>query len=88
MGKHVMLSYEWNIQELVKQIHDALKARGMPVWMDIGGGMQGNIYDSMAQGVDNAAVVVSFLSPKYQVDLCIGDLIVYCKMLKTKIHVI
>jgi hypothetical protein len=67
MGKHVMLSYEWNNQELVKQIYAALQARGMPVWMDINGGMEGNIYDSMAQGVDNAAVVVTFLSPKYQV---------------------
>ena len=67
MAKHVMLSYDWSVQELVKQIHDALQGQGFPVWMDITGGMQGNIYDSMAKGVDGAAVVVAFLSQKYQV---------------------
>lgn len=43
-----------------------MKSRGLPVWMDIEGGMSGNINDSMAAGVDNAAVVCTFMSAKYQ----------------------
>ena len=34
--------------------------------MDVDGGMAGDIYDSMAAGVSNAAVVVAFLSQMYQ----------------------
>ena len=39
---------------------------GIPTWMDIDGGMQVDIFDSMAQGVANAAVVVAFISQRYQ----------------------
>ena len=34
---------------------------------DIDGGMQVNIYDSMAQGVSKAAVVIAFIDQRYQV---------------------
>ena len=34
--------------------------------MDIDGGMQHDVYESMAAGVENAACVVCFLSQKYQ----------------------
>ena len=33
---------------------------------DIDGGMQVNIYDSMAQGVSKAAVVIAFIDQRYQ----------------------
>lgn len=66
MSKHVMLSYQWDVQDLVKKIYDHLSAMGIPVWMDIQGGMAGNINDSMAQGVDGAAVVCPFMTTKYQ----------------------
>ena len=35
--------------------------------MDIDGGMDGDLYDSMAVGVANAAVVVAFIDSRYQV---------------------
>lgn len=36
------------------------------MWMDIEGGMSGNINDSMAFGVDNAAVICPFMTQSYQ----------------------
>lgn len=44
-GEHVMLSYNWNSQNLVLAVHDILKAAGIKVWMDVNGGMQDNIYE-------------------------------------------
>ncbi len=43
MAKHVMLSYQWDNQDTVKEVYAGLKAAGFPVWMDIEGGMAGNI---------------------------------------------
>ena len=36
--KHIMLSYQWDVQSAVKAIHGQLAAAGLPVWMDISGG--------------------------------------------------
>jgi len=65
MAKHIMLSYQWDLQDTVKKVFTGLKNRGLPVWMDIEGGMSGNINDSMAFGVDNAIVVCPFMTQKY-----------------------
>ena len=43
-----------------------LEKEGVPCWMDISGGMQADIFDSMAEGVRNAACVVCFMTKKYQ----------------------
>ena len=64
--KHVMLSYQWDHQPLVKRVHGLLEALGLQVWMDISGGMGSDVYESMAEGVSNASVVVCFMSQKYQ----------------------
>ena len=32
---HIMLSYNWDHQNLVKTVAAGLKARGIPVWMDL-----------------------------------------------------
>ena len=45
-SKHVVLSYQWDIQDLVVNAREQLKARGVPTWMDIDGGMKADIYDS------------------------------------------
>jgi male-specific lethal 1 len=63
--KHAILSYQWDNQEEVKVARDLLKAKGVPTWMDIDGGMQTDIYDSMAEGVGNAAVCIPFMTKKY-----------------------
>lgn len=44
-----MLSYQWDDQALVKKIYNRLKDHGLPVWMDIEGGVTGNINDSWVQ---------------------------------------
>jgi len=60
-----MLSYQWDIQDLVKRVYNELQAQGLPVWMDIHGGVAGNINESMAEGVEGAAVVCPFMTQKY-----------------------
>ena len=66
LTKHVMLSYNWDDQETVKRVYDQLSQLGLRCWMDIYGGMDTDIYDSMADGVSNASVMVCFMSQKYQ----------------------
>ena len=65
-SKHVMLSYQWDHQRHVKRAYDMLTKLGVKCWMDIAGGMSADIYESMAEGVSNASVVVCFMSQKYQ----------------------
>ncbi|KAJ8281135.1 hypothetical protein GJAV_G00063960 [Gymnothorax javanicus] len=66
MAPHVMLSYQWDIQELVKRVYDCLKEGGLSVWMDVEGGVSGNINDAIAAGVEEAAVICPFMTPEYQ----------------------
>merc|ERR1719272_1159826 len=65
-GKHAFLSYQWDVQEQVKEIKEKLKQRNVKCWMDIDGGMKSNIYDSMAEGLQGAACVVCFMTQAYQ----------------------
>ena len=66
-----MLSYAWGkdleIQKEVIRVRKALTQRGIDCWMDVDGGMKTDIYDSMAEGVENAAVVICFMNQQYQV---------------------
>ena len=68
--RHAMLSYAWGkdqeIQAHVIRVRKALVQRGIDCWMDVGGGMKTDIYDSMAEGVENAAVVICFMNQSYQ----------------------
>lgn len=64
--KHVMLSYQWDHQDVVKQMRLLLEQRGIRVWMDLGD-MTADIYDSMAEGVQGAICVVACMSQAYQV---------------------
>lgn len=65
-GKHAFLSYQWDVQEQVKEIKGLLNERQIKCWMDIDGGMKSDIYDSMAEGVQGAACVVCFMTQAYQ----------------------
>ena len=65
-NKHAFLSYQWNVQDKVLRLKNMLNQRGLNCWMDIDGGMQSDIYDSMAEGVQGAACVVCFMTPAYQ----------------------
>ncbi|XP_058496143.1 uncharacterized protein LOC131466724 [Solea solea] len=66
MPSHIMLSYQWDDQALVKKVYSRLKDDGLPVWMDIEGGITGNINDAMAAGVEDDAVICPFMTPEYQ----------------------
>ena len=63
--KHAMLSYQWDHQTEVTAIRKMLEARGIGCWMDVDQ-MQSDIYDSMAEGVQGARVIVCFMSQPYQ----------------------
>jgi hypothetical protein len=65
-GRHIMLSYQWAYQEIVTRARRHLQASGFDVWQDVAGGMQNDIFDSMAEGVSGAAVILAFLAPSYQ----------------------
>ena len=65
-GKHAMLSYSWGVQKRVTEVRKLLQQSGVKCWMDIDGGMQRDIFDSMAEGVTGAAVVLCFMSQDYQ----------------------
>ena len=40
-SKHVMLSYNWGVQEMVIKIFEILESKGLSVWMDVKGGVYG-----------------------------------------------
>ena len=63
--KHVMISYQWDVQTLVIQLKNKLQADGYKVWMDIDE-MGGSTLESMAKAVENASVVLVCVSQKYK----------------------
>ena len=63
--KHVMISYQWDNQPLVKKIADYLKERGFKVWFDLYD-MKGYIMDDMATAVENASYLIVCLSRRYK----------------------
>ncbi|PFX17112.1 uncharacterized protein LOC111341315 [Stylophora pistillata] len=64
-AKHVMISYQWDVQKLVIQIKNKLQSDGFKVWMDIDE-MGGSTLESMARAVENASVVLVCVSQKYK----------------------
>eukprot|EP01048_Picozoa_sp_COSAG05_P004626 COSAG05_NODE_256_length_12752_cov_5.614795_5_plen_1061_part_00 len=63
--EHVMLSYSWNHQPVIKRINVALKARGYLVWIDIEK-MQGSTVEVMSAAVEEAAVMCYGVSEAYK----------------------
>ena len=35
MASHIMISYNWDIQPMVKKVVEGLGKRGIPVWFDL-----------------------------------------------------
>lgn len=60
-----MISYQWDVQDVVIQIRNKLQATGFKVWMDIDE-MGGSTLESMAKAVEDAAVVLICVSQKYK----------------------
>ncbi|XP_072021923.1 uncharacterized protein [Amphiura filiformis] len=64
-GQHVMISYQWDVQDRMLLLKDKLQRAGYRVWMDVDK-MEGSILQSMGEAVENAAVVLMCISSKYQ----------------------
>lgn len=84
-GLHIMLSYQWNSQKLVKQVANILKQRNIPIWFDIDGDMKGNINTAMADGVEGALMVVSFSTVAYSKSINCQKELAYASQLKKSI---
>ncbi|CAF3440822.1 unnamed protein product [Rotaria sp. Silwood2] len=83
--KHIMLSYQWDHQKLVTEAYRRLKEINIPLWMDTQGGMKGHLSESMADGVENAAAICCFLTPKYQDSAACKDELTYGKEQRVRI---
>jgi hypothetical protein len=60
-----MISYQWDVQEMVKVAYMNLHMKNISIWFDIWGGMQSNVNDSMATAVECSKVILVFLTNKY-----------------------
>eukprot|EP01043_Picozoa_sp_COSAG02_P063924 COSAG02_NODE_9196_length_2292_cov_1.844961_1_plen_727_part_01 len=63
--EHVMLSYNWDHQSVIKRVNSALQARGYAVWIDIEK-MQGSTVEVMSAAVEDAAVMCYGISQAYK----------------------
>jgi hypothetical protein len=61
-----MLSYDWDLQQLAIRIFEGLMTRGIPVWMDIMGGIFQDVNDALAEGVGGAVAICPLINSKYQ----------------------
>ncbi|XP_052089371.1 uncharacterized protein LOC127726075 [Mytilus californianus] len=64
-NRHIMISYNWGHQPMVKQIRDSLRNSGIKVWMDVDD-MQGSTLQAMAKAVEQADIVLVCYSFKYK----------------------
>jgi hypothetical protein len=60
-----MLSYQWDKQDIVKQVFTNCSLMNISAWFDIWGGMKGSVNDSMAVAVECSKTIVVFLTNKY-----------------------
>ncbi|KAK2181358.1 hypothetical protein NP493_403g09011 [Ridgeia piscesae] len=63
--KHIMISYQWDSQELMMRIADGLEKAGFKIWMDVKD-MSGSTLEAMAAAVENASMVIIGASTKYK----------------------
>ena len=64
-GNHVMISYQWDAQEVLVEVKNKLQASGYRVWMDLEQ-MGGSTLEAMAKAVENASVVLVCVSQRYK----------------------
>jgi len=62
----VFISYNWGIQEDVKQLKRMLNNRGINTWMDIDNISGGDLlYNKLAEGLEKSKVLISCVTKKY-----------------------
>ena len=64
-GNHVMISYQWDSQEVLVEVKNRLQASGYRVWMDLEQ-MGGSTLEAMAKAVENSSVVLICVSEPYK----------------------
>ena len=64
-GNHVMISYQWDSQEVLVEVKKRLQASGYRVWMDLEQ-MGGSTLEAMAKAVENSSVVLICVSERYK----------------------
>ena len=64
-GNHVMISYQWDSQEVLVEVKNRLQASGYRVWMDLEQ-MGGSTLETMAKAVEDSSVVLICLSERYK----------------------
>ena len=64
-GNHVMISYQWDSQEVLIEVKNRLQASGYRVWMDLEQ-MGGSTLEAMAKAVENSSVVLVCVSERYK----------------------
>ncbi|KAJ7387417.1 hypothetical protein OS493_004412 [Desmophyllum pertusum] len=64
-GHHVMISYQWDAQDMLVEVKNKLQASGYRVWMDLEQ-MGGSTLEAMAKAVENASVVLVCVSQQYK----------------------
>lgn len=63
--KVVFFSYNWAHQKEIVKLAGDIKAAGYKVWLDIDQ-MHGSTVEAMADGLDNASIVIVDISPQYK----------------------
>ena len=63
--RHVMISYQWDVQDTMIVVKNKLQAAGFNVWMDLEQ-MGGSTLEAMAKAVEDSAVVLVCVSQKYK----------------------
>ena len=64
-GNHVMISYQWDSQEVLFEVKNRLQASGHRVWMDMEQ-MGGSTLETMAKAVEDSSVVLICVSERYK----------------------
>ena len=64
-SNHVMISYQWDSQEVLVEVKNKLQASGYRVWMDLEQ-MGGSTLETMAKAVENASVILVCVSQRYK----------------------
>lgn len=62
---HIMISYQWSNQSVLKHLGSFLKDKGYKIWMDIEN-MGGSTLQAMAEAVEESAIILICISEKYK----------------------
>ena len=63
--KHVMLSYQWNNQTIIRRVNECLIARSYVTWFDLTN-MKGSTMDAMSEAIEGARVMLYGVSLAYK----------------------